>query len=151
MSNGGTANNRGRMFERAVGELLEETYQKVSAKKFFPMIPIGQPIFASQCQATTDVYGKKRRVDYILFHPRRWQSCLVIQCKWQASSGSVEEKYPFEVMSIEANGYPTIIAHDGGGYSAGAEEWLRAQAGKGNLLHVFTLGELNRFASRGEL
>ena len=151
MSDGAKANNRGRMLEKAVGNLLEENYERVTAQQFFPLRSLGQAIFAPQCKATTDIYNKQRRVDYILFHPRRWQSCLVIQSKWQASSGSVEEKYPFEVMSIEANGFPTIIVQDGGGYSPGAEEWLRAQAGKGNLLHVFTLGELNRFASKGEL
>lgn len=52
---------------------------------------------------------------------RVWPDGLVIQCKWQASSGSVEEKYPFEVLNIQKDEYPTIIVLDGGGYSKGSE------------------------------
>ena len=85
------------------------------------------------------------------YPPQRWPDCLVIQCKWQASPGSVEEKYPFEVLSIQLNEFNTIIVLDGGGYSKGAEMWLRSQAGKNKLLHVHNLGEISRFHSQGRL
>ena len=75
----------------------------------------------------------------------------MIQCKWQAVGGSVEEKYPFEVLSINADGYPGIVVLDGGGYSAGAEQWLKGQAGNNRLRHVLNLGDFQRFISRGEL
>ena len=76
---------------------------------------------------------------------------MVIQCKWQASPGSVDEKFPFEVLSIQLNEFDTIIVLDGGGYSRGAEQWLRGQAGKNKLRHVLSLGEVNRFHSQGRL
>ena len=69
----------------------------------------------------------------------------------QASSGSVEEKYPFEVLNIQLDGYPAIILLDGGGYTKGAEQWLKGQAGKNRLRHVFNLGDFQRFASTGQL
>lgn len=65
--------------------------------------------------------------------------------------GSVEEKYPFEVLSIHLNEFDTIIVLDGGGYSKGAEFWLKQQAGKNKVLHVFSLGEVSRFHSQGRL
>ncbi len=46
---------------------------------------------------------------------RQWSKCLVIQCKWQVSTGSVEENYPFQVLSIQLNEFDTIIVLDGGG------------------------------------
>ena len=55
---------------------------------------------------------------------------IVIQCKWQASDGSIDEKYPFEVLSIQLNEFPTIIVLDGGGYNKGAEMWLKGQVEK---------------------
>ena len=118
------------------------------------MHELRQPIFAEQCSVGRDIYSKNRRVDFILYHPQRWPDCLVIQCKWQASPGSVEEKYPFEVLSIQLNEFNTIIVLDGGGYSRGAEMWLRSQAGKNKLeglLHVHNLGEISRFHSQGRL
>lgn len=139
------------MLERAVGDLLAEDYLEVSPYRFFALRTLRQPIFAAQCAVGEDIYGKSRRVDFILYHPKRWADCLVIQCKWQASSGTVEQKFPFEVLSIEKNPYATLIVLDGGGYSDGAEKWLAAQAGNGKLLHVLDLGDIIRFHSQGRL
>ena len=110
-----------------------------------------QPVYAQQVEIGRDIYGKTRRVDLLLFHPYRHPNGLVIQCKWQASSGSVEEKYPYEVLSIAQGEFDTIIILDGGGYTAGAEQWLRGQAGRNRLKHVFNQGEFQRAASRGSI
>lgn len=151
MARGVRANRRGQTLENAVHDLLSEEYEQVSSARFFALRDLRQPIFTEQCTIGRDIYGKNRRVDFVLYHPRRWQDCLVIQCKWQASSGSVEEKYPFEVLSIQLNEFATIIVLDGGGYGPGAEAWLRGQAGKNKLLHVLSLGEISRFHSQGRL
>ena len=151
MANGTRANLRGRRLEYDIESLLREDYEKVSSKDFFDLYKSDTPIFAAQCPLGKDIYGKNRRVDFILYHPVRWPDCLVIQCKWQASSGSVEQKYPFEVLTIEMNEFATIIVLDGGGYSEGSKKWLKNQVGKNNLLHVFDLGEIHRFHSKGKL
>lgn len=131
--------------------MLGEDYQQVTPARFFALQELQQPIFAEQCPIGSDIYGKSRRVDFILYHPRRWTDGLVIQCKWQASHGTVDEKFPFEVLSIQLNEFPTIIVLDGGGYRPGAEQWLRGQAGKNKLLHVHSLGQISRFHSQGRL
>ena len=148
-----SANRTGSRLEDSVEELLKQArYDRVpSAPLFFALRDLDQPIYARQCDTGRDIYGKQRRVDFILYHPRKWPDSLVIQCKWQASRGSVEEKYPFEVLNIQLDGYPSIILLDGGGYSQGAETWLKGQAGKNLLKHVFNLGDFQRFASRGQL
>lgn len=155
MSNAaGRANRTGLRLEAFVSGILAEAgYHPIAPpSSFWAMRAMEQPIYASQCEIGRDIYGKCRRVDFILYHPRRWPGCLVVQCKWQASSGSVEEKYPFEVLSIQHNEYPTIVLLDGGGYTKGAEQWLRSQAGGNQLLrHVFSQGDFQRFASRGSL
>lgn len=149
MSKGSRANKRGSRLEVTVESLLDEEYQKVTGQHFFALRGLGQPIFARQCQIGTDIYGKNRRVDFILFHPVKWSECLVLQCKWQASSGSVEEKYTFEVLSIGESEFPSIIVLDGGGYSNGAEAWLKKQAGNSNLVSVMNMGEITRYCSDG--
>ncbi len=153
-SSGGTrANNRGREVENRVAALLEDVgYQLVVPPDIIhPMRSMEQSIYARQVEVGRDVYGKIRRCDFLLYSPKTWKDGLVIQCKWQASSGSVEEKYPFEVLNIQKDEYPTIIVLDGGGYSKGAEGWLKGQAGKNRLLHVFSFGEIQRFAAKGRL
>lgn len=151
---GGTlANNRGRELESRVAALLEDSgYENVHPPEIvFPMRIMDQPIYAKQVEIGRDIYGKVRRCDLLVYNSRVWPDGLVIQCKWQASSGSVEEKYPFEVLNIQKDEYPTIIVLDGGGYSKGSENWLKGQAGKNRLLHVFSFGELQKFASKGKL
>ena len=45
-----------------------------------------------QYEIEKDLYGKRRRVAFLLYHPRLWPHRLVIQCKWQASSRVGEEQ-----------------------------------------------------------
>ena len=148
-----SANRTGSGLEQSVEALLQQAgYDRVpSAALFFALRDMGQAIYAPQCTTGRNIYGMNRTVDFILYHPRKWPESMVIQCKWQASGGTVDEKFPFEVLSINADGYPAIIILDGGGYRPGAETWLRGQAGKNCLKHVFNLGDFQRFVSRGQL
>ena len=138
--------------ENITADVLDERqYEFVPPIQFFPARELEQPIYTRQYEIGKDIYGKRRRVDLILYHPRLWKDCLTIQCKWQASAGSVEEKYPFEVLSIAVNEFDTIIILDGDGYSDGAKQWLMNQAGKNKLLHIFRFSDFTRFASQGRL
>lgn len=153
MNNAGKkANTEGKQFEAFVERCIEESgYTKTTAKEFFKLRCLKQPIFAAQCEIGVDIYSKTRRVDFILYDPDKWVDCLVLQCKWQAAKGSVEEKYPYEVLSIQLNNFDTIIVIDGGGFSPGAVQWLKSQAGKNKLLHVFNQSQLQGFTTRGQL
>ena len=146
------ANRSGSRLEDFTQDILDErNYLFVRPARFFPALEMEQPIFTRQIGVGKDIYGKNRRVDFMLYHPRLWKDCLAIQCKWQSSRGSVEEKYPFEVLSVAQNEFDTIIILDGGGYSDGAKLWLVTQSGKNRLLQVFDQGEFSRFASKGRI
>ena len=139
------------MLESNIAEALEEDYQRVSALRFFACRCLEQPIFAEQVVTGRNIYAKERRVDFILYHPRKWQESLVIQCKWQASSGSVDEKFPFEVECIAHDSFPAIVVLDGGGYSDGAKNWLLAQRGKRHLIDVLDQGGFMRWQTQGRI
>lgn len=150
MNAGKFANNAGKRLENFVAEHLEQRgYRLVKRDRFDFEKVLKEPIFTKQYNVGKSIYGKKRLVDLILYHPVLHAKCLCVQCKWQSSSGSVEEKYPYEVESIAQGEYDTIIILDGGGYTLGARQWLVNQAGKNKLKHVFDQGEFSRFASKG--
>ena len=151
MARGSRANRRGRVLERNVAELLDEDYEQVTSRRFFALRCLQQPIFAEQVVTGLNIYAKKRHVDFILHHPSKWPNCLVLQCKWQASTGSVDEKYPFEVECIAHDSFPAIIVLDGGGASKGAKDWLLAQRGKRNLVEVLDQGGLQRWQTQGRI
>ncbi|WP_097355569.1 PD-(D/E)XK nuclease superfamily protein [Candidatus Enterovibrio escicola] len=151
-SGGTKAHNSGKRLEWCVsGLLIDAGYHEVRKGIFFAMREMKQPIFARECSIGKTIYGGNRKVDFILYHPTRWPDCLVIECKWQASSGSVYEKYPFLVLNIQNNNINTIIVLDGGGYTKGASNWLHGQAGKTYLKYVFNQGAFQKFVSKGGL
>ena len=151
-SGGTIANKSGEQLERFVSEKLDERgYQFVPRDQFYPARILEQTIYTKQFEIGKSIYGKDRFVDLILYHPALWKDCLCIQCKWQTSNGSVEEKYPFEVLCVAQNDIDTIILLDGDGYSQGAKQWLLNQAGKNRLKHVFNQGEFTKFAKKGNI
>ena len=148
-SGGARANRSGERLEDFVAERLDEIgYQKVAPSHFQSSRKEKQPIFSRQYEVEKGIYQKNRHVDIIIYHPHAYPDCLVIQCKWQSSQGSVEEKYPYEVLNIQQGAYDTIIILDGDGYSSGAKQWLLDQKGKNKLKDVMNQGEFSRFANR---
>jgi len=135
-----------------VREQLENRgYNRLSPREFMDSVPSNELCFSTRCPIGETIYGTTRKVDFVLHHPTLWPDCLVIRCKWQAKSGSVDEKYPYEVACINHLSIPTIIVLDGHGYQSEAKKWLLAQVGSGNLLQVVNAREFARFCSRGEV
>ena len=54
-------------------------------------------------------------------------------------------------MCIQEAKYESYVMLDGGGYSKGAETWLRGQVGKGNLKGVFNMQEFQKFVNNNGL
>lgn len=150
---GSTANVTGHLLEDWVERYIKsEGYEEHKSKDFLNELPnLAEKAYARQVLIGKNIYERDRKVDFVLHHPELWKDGLVIECKWQGSAGSVEEKYPFLVHNIELSERATIIVLDGEGYTEGAKSWLHNQAGTSHLRHVFTQGEFQRFAARGGL
>ncbi len=125
LSQGGRANRTGQTAEAVIAAILARHAYRVEAQK-----RIGLGIFE------TDVI-----VDFHISGHPQYSGGLIIESKWQAIGGSVDEKWPFLVLNIkECYPCPTIIVIHGGGFRPGAERWLRRQVG-GKLIFVFRLEE----------
>lgn len=150
MTDGRHTNPLRHKFVSRVREQLENRgYSRLSPKVFLD-ITNNVPCFSTRCAIGETIYGTTRKVDFILRHPTLWPDCLVIRCKWQAKSGSVDEKFPYEVACINHLPYPTIIVLDGHGYQSEAKAWLVNQIKcGGNLKQVYDMREFARFCSRG--
>lgn len=84
--------------------------------------------YIKQYKGGTTIYNTKRRCDFLIINSSSFQNGLIIECKWQSSSGSIDEKYPFLINNIEKLKIPTLIILDGNGYSKGAVSWLKSQS-----------------------
>jgi hypothetical protein len=65
---------------------------------------LGQPFFATHIviPGVITVYRKPWRLDVFLWHGRHMKKGMVLECKWQAGSGSCDEKLPFTIQSLAA-------------------------------------------------
>jgi len=100
------------------------------------------------------IHQTPRVVDFLVLNRERFPQGLIIECKWQQSSGSVDEKYPFLYLNILKTAVPTVILLDGGGYRPGARHWLLdriGETGSKSLMGVWHMAEFQRHLNNGFL
>jgi hypothetical protein len=113
---------------------------------------IGGKQYSKQPYCGQSIYDTKRNCDFLIMNLEKFPEGLIVECKWQQSSGSVDEKYPFTVHNIMKIGVPTVILIDGGGYKKQALTWLKEQAGKERaLVGVYTMSEFQAVVNKGFL
>jgi hypothetical protein len=107
--------------------------------------------FTRQAHMGASVYGTPMRVDFYLPDVFPHRGGLVIESKWQAAQGSVDEKLPYLVENIRhCLRCPAIIVIDGDGFRAGAVAWLREQVDD-HLIAVQTIAQFVTWAQRLKL
>lgn len=149
---GRIANYTGNVLEKFVQDRLDERgYAFVTRDKFEAAKYIGQPIYTKQLLIGQSIYENNLFSDFVIYHPTKHANCLIIEVKWQQSAGSVDEKYPYLILNINMKfPYDTVLLLDGGGYTKGAEKWVRKQVGN-KLKHVFNMSEFQIWANKGKI
>ena len=79
----------------------------------------------TQVRVARRLWGAERRIDLVLRHPDSERS-LGIECKFQGTGGSAEEKIPATIQDIAAWPIPGIVVFDGGGFSANMRAYLHS-------------------------
>lgn len=64
------------------------------------------------------IIGKRRRIDVFVRHETQ-EAALGLECKFQASSGTTDEKVPYALADLEAMWIPGCLVYAGGGWSSG--------------------------------
>ncbi len=73
----------------------------------------------------TSIIGKRRRVDLLVVDPAAGKA-LALECKYQDSSGTADEKIPYALQDLAAMGVPGVIAYAGQGFSEGVLHLLQS-------------------------
>ncbi|ARV62484.1 hypothetical protein BZZ01_31090 [Nostocales cyanobacterium HT-58-2] len=106
--------------------------------------------YAKQVYIGTGIYQTDVYVDFYVVGLSAMPSGLIIECKWQESGGSVDEKFPYLNLNIQ-HSYPapTIIVIGGEGMREGAIDWLKARVTDNhNLLGVHSLDRFIAWANK---
>lgn len=156
MQQGTQANRTGNQLESHVEHALHEhgytLFPDHKKQLFANREAVGGKQYGRHVLVGPSIYESPRIVDFLVINKDKFPDGLVIECKWQESGGSVDEKYPFLCYNIYRTGVPTIILLDGGGYRKAAETWLRGQAGEDRAVwKVWNLMEFMKATNGGFL
>jgi len=126
MSQGGQANKTGNVLEQMVVGVLRthdfnavmfSEYKKTPAKFGTELLLMNVPY--------TTLYNRQGYTEFLLRSKNHGLN-IRIECKWQQTTGSVDEKLPYTYLScisgMEEN--DVIILIDGPGFRPGSIEWL---------------------------
>jgi hypothetical protein len=84
--------------------------------------------FARQVKLEKGIYDAYLKSDLFVRDPVHFKEGLHIECKWQQTPGSIDEKYAYTMLSLIQFTRPSLIVLAGTGARPTAVEWLRSQA-----------------------
>jgi hypothetical protein len=73
----------------------------------------------------TSIIGKQRRVDLFVLLPAE-RRALALECKYQDTSGTADEKIPYTLQDLAALRMPSALAYAGAGFSEGVLHLLQS-------------------------
>ena len=122
---GRQANQNGKAFE-------DQISQRLKSNGYVQMDHIPeereQPFFIYQYRGTfTSIYGLPMRVDFYVWHPVKYPDGLIIECKYQETSGSADEKFPYTIACLRKIGLQAILLLIGKGAKRCSVEWCLQQ------------------------
>ena len=154
MTQGARANKSGNILEGNIEAVLNgHNYFQVGShvtKEFLLTAALLPKRYAKQVSIGTGIYQTALKVDFYVVGLPVSPSGLIIECKWQESGGSVDEKFPYLNMNIQQSyPAPTIVVIGGEGMREGAINWLRQQVTYNrNLLGVYNLDRFIAWANK---
>jgi len=127
MAKGKSANITGNQLEVAVQTVLLNKGFEIEMYRKWEKNPekYGKELLLKNVPFQT-IYGHKGNTEFLLIS-EKYDLRIRIECKWQQSAGSVDEKLPYLYLNtIEAMPEKDIvILIDGDGFKTGAKSWLR--------------------------
>jgi hypothetical protein len=129
-SQGGLASSSGNTLERTIMGTIESKNFEVEYYRNWKKNPskYGSELLLRNVPYTT-IYGHKGNTEFLL-KSEQYDLEIRIECKWQQSSGSVDEKFPYLYLNCleRMPENKIIVVVDGGGAKAGAVTWLEDAA-----------------------
>jgi hypothetical protein len=127
LAQGGLANSSGNTLEQTIVATLVSKGFPVELYRQWVKDPAAYPpdILLRNVPYAT-IYGHRGNTEFLLLS-KRYNLTTRIECKWQQSAGSVDEKFPYLYLNCveQMPEDQIIIVVDGGGAKAGAVEWLQ--------------------------
>ena len=124
ITQGAIANKNGKVFEKMMLPIFENAGFEIFTSSQINKRTIQCERYVITNAPYKTIYGENGKTEFVIVDGDRR---IRVEAKYQASAGSVDEKYPYMLLNgIYA--YPEteiIFVVDGGGYKPGAHRWLK--------------------------
>lgn len=158
MAKGANSNATGSQLEIAVKTVLSgKGFELVNYRQWFKnQDKYGEELLLENAPFTT-VYQHNGNTEFLLVS-KKYDLRIRIECKWQQTAGSVDEKLPYLYLNtIESMPEKTImILIDGAGWKPGSIKWLKdaveqkkytTEENRDKKIYVFNLTEFFTWAN----
>ena len=150
ISQGTMANRNGKVFENIMVPIFESNGYKVVAEKEAekPGCVLPKKHVRKNAKFET-IYGHPGVTEFVIVNGERR---IRVEAKYQSTTGSVDEKYPYMLLNAILQ-YPEkeiVFVVDGGGYREGAYNWLKKQIDEEFLDYKNTYGKNIKLMSIAE-
>ena len=136
------------------GRFLEETFRRELKSRGYLFRDYGEDLdnldmFTHKIVVSnvpyTSLYGCESRSEFVITHGQRK---IRVECKWQESPGSVDEKFPYLLRNAveQMPEQEVLILYGGNGARTEAIDWLKAQAGRIQAKNIYVVN-INDFLS----
>nr|QUV75658.1 hypothetical protein [Caulerpa lentillifera] len=118
-------NSSGNVLEQNVVSTFKAKGFEVVKYKFWDKNKYGGELLLENVPFES-IYGHKGYTEFLL-KSQKYNLEIRIECKWQQSAGSVDEKFPYLYLNCVESilEKDIIIIIDGGGYKEGALKWIK--------------------------
>lgn len=125
---GNIANSSGTVLEQNVVSTFKAKGFEVVKYSFWEKNKYGGELILKNVPFES-IYGHKAYTEFLL-KSKKYNLEIRIECKWQQSAGSVDEKLPYLYLNCVESMLENhiIIIIDGGGYKEGALKWIKESA-----------------------
>lgn len=125
ISQGARANQNGKVFEDMMIPIFKANGFEIFTESELKKIDVSNiKRYVVKNAHYITIYNESGRTEFVIVDDLRR---IRVEAKYQASAGSVDEKFPYMLLNgIEK--YPeseVIFVVDGGGYKPGARKWLK--------------------------
>lgn len=123
---GWQANNNGRQWELDIMDRFKRHgYEQWSEP---PTLIRDKPYFVRQYKSPyKNPYGEHMKLDFYIYHPMWHRDGLILECKFQDETGSVDEKLYFTVAAMKSTGVRGLLLLMGPGFRRCAIRYCEAQ------------------------
>ena len=135
-------------FENKVEQkLLSLSYMKTTPKLFQKSCDSYIPCFCRQYKSGMTIFNRAMITDFIVYHPEKWSKGLRIECKYQGTGGSCQDKLPKTLADFQSSApHKFLLLIGGNGFSPGVLPYLETQAEViPNLVGIATLSDLKKY------